>query len=128
MNMKRATTVEQSKRLLNIEIDPKSADHILLNFGDGEYQLDVLLEGEEVSDKDLKDGDLPAWSLGSLIDILPENLVEDGCKYEFFLKKTECGYYNSELDAYLISFENKLGEDELDTLIRLVEWYKDGQH
>ena len=54
MNMKRATTVEQSKQWLNIEIDPKSADHILLNFGDGEYQLDVLLEGEEVSDKDLK--------------------------------------------------------------------------
>lgn len=61
MNPK-ATTIEQSRKLLELGLDPKSADFAWV----GEDGCFV-----NTSSCELKDTETPAWSLEALIDALP---------------------------------------------------------
>ena len=63
-----ATTIEQSKHLLELGLDPKTADMY--------YLPQVMNEGETLwpIDKgyDLDDADQPAWSLSALLEVMPK--------------------------------------------------------
>lgn len=61
MNPK-ATTIEQSRKLLELGLDPKSADFAWV----GEDGCFVKSSSDEVEDTET-----PAWSLEALIDALP---------------------------------------------------------
>ena len=65
MNPK-ATTIEQSRKLLELGLDPKSADFAWV----GEDGCFV-----NTSSCELKDTETPAWSLEALIDALPSGTV-----------------------------------------------------
>lgn len=65
MNPK-ATTIEQSRKLLKLGLDPKSADFAWV----GEDGCFVKSSSYEVEDTET-----PAWSLEALIDALPSGTV-----------------------------------------------------
>lgn len=62
-----ATTIEQSKHLLELGLDPKTADMY--------YLPQVMNEGETLwpidEGYDLNDADQPAWSLSALLEVMP---------------------------------------------------------
>ena len=68
-----ATTIEQSKHLLELGLDPKTADMY--------YLPQVMNEGETLwpIDKgyDLDDADQPAWSLSALLEVIPKECEPD---------------------------------------------------
>lgn len=61
-----ATTIEQSKHLLELGLDPKTADMY--------YLPQVMNEGETLwpidDGYDLDDADQPAWSLSALLEVI----------------------------------------------------------
>lgn len=63
-----ATSFEQSKRLLELGIDPATA---------------TMLQGDE---------ETPAWTLGDLISILPKMIPVDGVMYLLEMTKREIRY------------------------------------
>ena len=62
-----ATTIEQSKHLLELGLDPKTADMY--------YLPQVMNDGETLwpidDGYDLDDADQPAWSLSALLEVMP---------------------------------------------------------
>ncbi len=77
-----ATTKEQSARLLQCGVDPDTADMF--------YQTPITVsqkrQGEDVllikkSDATLYDTDTPAWSLITLLSLLPKEIDIDGYAY-----------------------------------------------
>lgn len=86
MNPK-ATTIEQSRKLLELGLDPKSADFAWV----GEDGCFV-----NTSSCELKDTETPAWSLEALIDALPSGTA--------FISKGRL--------VYSISFRKGGGGDE----------------
>ncbi len=65
-----ATTIGQSKHLLELGLDPKTADMY--------YLPQVMNEGETLwpidEGYDLDDADQPAWSLTALLEVMPKEL------------------------------------------------------
>lgn len=86
MNPK-ATTIEQSRKLLELGLDPKSADFAWV----GEDGCFVKSSSDEVEDTET-----PAWSLEALIDALPSGTA--------FISKGRL--------VYSISFRKGGGGDE----------------
>ena len=62
------TSIEQSKRLIELGIDVNSADMVFHKNLDGTYNLRVV-------DNVLK-YDIPAWSLSALLELMPSYLFE----------------------------------------------------
>ncbi len=67
------TTIEQSKHLLKLGLDPKTADMTYLLFADGKYSIKV-----EIGERPIGDSFLPAWSLVALLEVMPKELVNVG--------------------------------------------------
>lgn len=68
-----ATTIEQSRHLLELGLDPKTADMY--------YLPQVMNEGETLwpidEGYDLDDADQPAWSLSALLEVIPKECEPD---------------------------------------------------
>lgn len=82
-----ATSIEQSKRLLELGIDPNTASmsHDRWEFkGKCGYTLMTQPISASFSHKDA----IPAWTLGNLISILPNKVVIDGSHCFLSLRKT----------------------------------------
>ena len=70
--MKHYTTIEQSKKLLELGLNPKSADMYYLSQGMDDsgkkyYSLDV----DEGYNDDISERDIPCWSLAALLQVMP---------------------------------------------------------
>ena len=61
------TSIEQSKELLEIGLDPKTADMCWLSKDNVGIEF---FEDPETKDGTLEDSDLPAWSLSALIGVI----------------------------------------------------------
>lgn len=93
-----STTVMQSKLLLGLGIDPRTAD--------------LTLHDEE--------RDIPLWSMMRLIDMIPGFIVDDdGYTYSFTISK---GTY-----VYNLSYTRKTkhGEKTLISFILIIKWLFD---
>lgn len=66
-----STSVEQSKRLLALGLDKDTADMTWKNVGTD--WLELCVYGADESEEDI-----PAWSLGALLEVMPKELVNDG--------------------------------------------------
>ena len=88
------TSIEQSKHLLELGLDTKTADMSHYETTAGDYYLQV---GKEYED------DIPAWSLSALLDLIPmpyqlTSNSED--KYQFMLiNNLRHDWYNTPLEA-----------------------------
>lgn len=62
------TSIEQSKRLIELGIDVNSADMVYHKNLDGTYNLRVV--------NNILEYDIPAWSLSALLELMPSYLFE----------------------------------------------------
>lgn len=65
--MKGYTTIEQSKKLLSLGLDPSTAD-MIYTMVNGQKTPFIRMEGETI---DECRGDIPAWSLTALFELMP---------------------------------------------------------
>lgn len=82
MNIRNITTLEQSKALVEVGLDPKTADFTWVEDSEGVWIIDEVPYEDSMA---LRDGKIePAWSLAGLLVILPRDdkwtwtLDEDG--------------------------------------------------
>jgi len=110
--MKHYTTIEQSKKLVELGLNPDTADMFYSRrpTGKSEYSVfpDFKPEGRlEVFTK----VDLPCWSLGALMDLLPPSIqTGEGMQnqYEIDIRK----YWGNEENMYQIAYGNDRGLSE----------------
>ena len=121
-NSQLCTTREQSERLLALGLKKKTADMLLSEFDDGSWRP-VTLFIKEPDDSDaspypeFETIDIPAWSLGRLIEMMPLDVVpEGGFDNIFTLTKDSIGY-SVEYDGF--SYYHK--ENIYDTIIDGIE-------
>ena len=115
-----ATTIEQSKKLLEIGIDSNTADMC--------WSIDIpdlpTLLAYPITDCDNLENKIPAWSLGTLMELMPKNKL-------WYLA------YNIEQQKREITFEVSEENDEwhyeyadtyLDAAVEMVCWLKENKY
>lgn len=122
------TTIEQSRKLIELGLDPESADMTYLLFSDGKYSIKV-----EIGERQKGESFLPAWSLSALLEVMPKVIVHDMNKHVLCLKYAEGVapfiYYVVESGrnkGKLIRFDNGRcvpdAYDALDAACKMVCW------
>lgn len=90
-----ATTIEQSKRLLELGLGPNTADcgYFKLKGGDGEWYPFIIYDKEnEIKNKILmfgKENVVVSWSLSALLEVMPKIIVHDMNEHVLCLKYAE---------------------------------------
>ena len=124
--MKAYTDIKQSKNLAKVLsintadmrygiIEPYEFSDRMYDGGYSEipYMKDFFKKNPDVSETELYDGELPAWSLAALINILPSEINIVGeystSKYEIDIRKYK---FTDKCDLYQIAYGNhKIKED-----------------
>jgi len=81
-----ATNIAQSRRLLELGLDPKTADMVWVRYAAGGYRLEVL--HRELFER-IKETDIPAWSFSALLEVMPSDLY-----YQHTVVHIEKDYYS----------------------------------
>lgn len=100
--IKTVTTPEQGKELLALGLPESTADLLYEPWPGGQMHL-------VQKDHECGFGEVPAWSLGALIIIMPRSIIPKitGDEYKFELKKYEYWQDNGEtIDGYGIMYSN----------------------
>ena len=127
------TSVEQSKRLLELGVNPHTAKAIHRQSMIGEaYRLENSEYTQEVekfrayyTEEALKKKIIPAWSLDDLIEVIHGSLSSSGVGASTFMVKVDGIYcYEALTDTY-IETEKQPGETLIDTAIKLIEKLKE---
>ena len=84
------TTIEQSKRLLELGLSPESADMCYVPIANipGEYSPEINVWGNDIWIEN-PDNWIPCWSIGALIGLFPKSSFE---KQIVWLQPQENGY------------------------------------
>ena len=121
-----ATSIEQSKKLLELGLDPRTADMSYTNY---KFQTDN--NGNLISDSCEPVGglavgnmfdDYPAWSLSALLELMPQRIYLNGAAHQFQLDRNwdkvtwQCAY-----DAMNSYIEQK-DLSPLDAAYSMVVW------
>lgn len=95
------TSVEQSEKLLDIGLNPYSADlkykcigftmHTTRPTDDFKYK--VLPKEQDIPHESKYD--VPCWSVGALIELMPFAIYKDGKENKLEIRKDDAGYYVS---------------------------------
>lgn len=102
-----ATTIEQSRSLLELGLDPKSADMTWIKYDKGgEFQLTT-----EPSQKECWDW-WPAWSLSALLEVMPKGT-------ELIKMCNDAGEFYYEIDYMFTGFEDS---DPVTTAYEMACW------
>ena len=116
------TSRVQSERLLALGLKEETADMLLSEFDDGSWRpVTFFIEEPDDSDASLypefETIDIPAWSLGRLIEMMPLDVVpEGGFDNIFTLTKDSIGY-SVEYDGFSYYYKKNI----YDTLIEGIE-------
>lgn len=80
-----ATTIEQSKHLLELGLDPKTADMVWM-CNKWLYSIkDNILNREQFSEQDTL-----AWSLSALLEVMPNNDYWEICLWQYKDQRWQC--------------------------------------
>lgn len=130
------TSIEQSKKLLELGIDKYTCDliHRKRDCGDSYIVIvprtnDGLLYNLNYFDE--RSDDIPCWSTGALIDLLPKIIVNNNHNYylDIDVNSAMPVYSYSNFDHYLYGFPNDLlGGDLISNLIKCIEWLKEHKY
>lgn len=69
--MQHYTTIEQSKKLVELGLNPNTADMCYIQHFDESYNEVTFIEEDPVLAYTIDTIDLPCWSLGALINLIP---------------------------------------------------------
>jgi hypothetical protein len=127
-NTQICTTIEQSKRLLELGLDADTSDMLIIplpngkelivqKFADESGNLYYKIKGEQWESS-------PAWSLHRLISMLPDFFSNLGRQFNLKMDKCFLRYCTARNDEY-IYFQQK--DTLYDNIIDCIEWLiKDG--
>jgi len=137
MKTKICTTIEQSKKLMELGIDVNTADMFWgLNKTLVAYPYPYNEDRLATADKTA----IPAWSLSALMQLLPSDFTEEGkfgtFTYEIHIRKYR---FTADIDVYQIAYGNyartsdnwkdmiNTGEKEelLDAAFKMIVWLKE---
>lgn len=96
-----ATSIEQSKHLLELGVDQNSADMYYPYLGAGQYG-DIPRVGFPIEYSGGKD--IPAWSLSALLEVMPSFIDYKGQKLRLTIEKA--GIWN----VFYLGTEHRLNE------------------
>ena len=126
-NSQICTTREQSERLLSLGLKKETADMLLSEFCDGSWRP-VTLFIEEPDDSDaspypeFETIDIPAWSLGRLIEMMPLDVVPDGGFDNIFtLKKGYPSGYSVEYDGFSYYYNKNIYDTLIEGIKHLIK-------
>lgn len=119
------TTLKQSKALVHLGLDEKTAD---LYYQQTEDTVDSWETHIGKKDAQNERPQIPCWSAEALLEILPDEVYID--------KEEDTGYLTilKEDNTYIVSYDSKqrtdeelvfiqsMGEDLADVLFKLIEW------
>lgn len=120
------TTIEQSKRLLELGLNPETADMFHV-FDYTIWHINGILE--LVHPNQLEETDVPAWSLHRLIELCPEYINIDGhadTTYWFKMYKLDNKIiYENDYNRWIYLGD---GDNLFDTLIDCIDWAINNKH
>lgn len=106
------TTLEESKRLLDAGLSPDTADMYSW------CGRDIRIGGYKVQDKEF---DIPCWSLGNLISLLPEVIyIHNGGNYFLAMNNKSIQYYSKENYKHEIYFESVITQVLIESVVNLI--------
>ena len=118
MENKICTSVEQSERLIDLGLDPKTADMYYMNGNN------LTLGSWEGNEHDWDD--IPGWSLGSLLNLMPEIKTEYGIMQPYLVGGT--GTRFKFMCFYKITYNTLYYENPLDAAYEMVCWLLENKH
>lgn len=121
------TSIKQSKKLLKLGIDPKSADMCWI-YANREHFCAIDEDGL------LEPLGIPAWSLSALLELIPLHLKEfkNGIDFEFSKamnnKKWYSAHYTKFSDKGLANFDKTItGDTAVDAVFEMIVWLKENK-
>lgn len=125
------TSIEQSKKLIELGIDVNTADMFWDTAEPNERRKPLV---GPVSDYcDMEDWAVPAWSLTVLLSILPLHLIVNGDVYKFGMSKgfnkngetyaIKYSIFNTTFYLHLTNFYN----NPIEACIEMIVWLKDSE-
>lgn len=124
-----ATTVEQSKKLVELGIDPDTADmYYMFHRDDGRIvaPFPYVKDGNENTGEDRLFDYLPAWSLSALMELMPSEIDDN-----YFLSlgkedyKDGSVYYCCYEDCNGNNYHSFHGSTAIDTVLKMIKWLKE---
>ena len=117
------TSVEQSKKLIELGIDVNTAD-MYWWFSGKRYYVEAM------DDDDFnEEGDIPAWSLSGLLELMPFHIIENNKRYGFYQWKG----LNPQGETYWFEYKSNTGErlyetnhlnNPIDAAFEMIVWLK----
>ena len=140
------TTIEQSKKLIELGIDVNTADMYYQYFksysssnGVTTGYCDIPIIGSwkkyhiSIPDPAMPNADIPAWSLSALLAILPFHIISNNQRYAFGIFKG----FNKEGETYMlrynvfnteiILYETDYYSNPLDAAFEMIVWLKENK-
>ena len=112
------TSIEQSKKLIELGIDANTADMYWWYSGKRYYV-------ESMDDNDFnKESDIPTWSLTALFDILPKQFDEYVKTLYWFNGEYHCSYENENWESKYWTSANNLIDACFKMILKLREYEK----
>lgn len=123
LKSKICTSVEQSKKLLELGLKPETADMVFRPFGDDTVMLNTW---DWIFGKPSGEWKTPAWSLSRLIELMPEEIKDKEHGESFYLtidKGDNSVSYRDENFHLKASISNTFIDRNLfDSLIEMIDW------
>ena len=88
-----ATTISQSKHLLELGLDPKTADMCLCKTAQDTWFLCAYIPGEYDAHT------VPAWSLSALLEVMPNNDYWEICLWQYKDQRWQCVFDDVEFSS-----------------------------
>lgn len=125
------TSIEQSKKLIELGIDVNTADMFWDTAEPNERRKPLV---GPISDYcDMEDWAVPAWSLTVLLSILPMHIIINGSMYKFSMVKgfnkngetyaIKYSIFNTTFYLHLTNFYN----NPIEACIEMIVWLKDSE-
>lgn len=129
METRIATSIEQSKELIELGIDVNTADMDYIPFANDPKNYDCVIN---YWNNEHEDDWIPAWSLSALLNILPlDIIVNNNKRYVFSMCKSldkngetyaiKYTVFNTTFYLYLTNFYN----NPVDAVFEMVVWLKE---
>ena len=111
-----STNKEQSSRLLEAGVNPKTADMYL-----DEFECPVAFEYRRIEGHVGQDMAFPAWSLSKLIDMIPDQIECEGYNYYLFILPRD-KEFTIKYSAGSNLAQSYCRESLFDAITEMIEW------